>query len=96
MNERGINICLIREGLTLENTLLLSIDTDKEEITPLYEDDEYIFEHITDAKKLDITELQTTYAKMFLLHNLNIIAFNDKYQTQLLYKLDGTTKEYEA
>ena len=94
MSTRPLKICLMREGLTEENSLLLLVDVGKDEVTCLNENEEYIFQHITDKKKSTIAEIQDTYAKMFHLHNLNILGLDADFSTIFLFKIDGTTKEY--
>ena len=94
MNDRSLRLQLIKYGMQENNTFLASLDTSKEEITALREEDEYIFEHITDAKKSTITDIEGTYAKMFLLHGLNLAVFDEDFIVQIYYKLDGTIMSY--
>lgn len=94
MNDKNIHLKLLQYGMTESNTFLALLNTSKDEITPLSEDDEYVFEHITDAKKSTIEDIEGTYAKMFLLHGLNLVVFDENYMIQIYYKLDGTSMAY--
>lgn len=93
---RILKLRLIREGLKKDNSIILLVDTDKDEVSCMDDTEEHIFKHVTGKKKESIDEIQDTYAKMFNLHSLNVLGLDENFETVFLYKLDGTTKEYTA
>lgn len=90
MNEKCFNLCMIREGLDCNNTILLNIyEIDKVNyVSPNEEKDLNKFFHITHQNEIALTSLKETYADIFLLHNINIVSFDGNNETQILYKPD--------
>ncbi len=98
MNTRQLELCLIKNGLKAEDTIVLDVYTTGSvtRVRPLDEtNDLYKFNHITAADFVKIEDFENDYAKMFLWHNTNLVAFNDDNETILLYKTDGTIINYE-
>ena len=87
-----LKIALIREGINLENTIILSFDDIRKEFEPLYESDTAKFLHIANKRILTVQEFKDDYAGIFKFHGLNVIVLDSKGKTQFLYKTDGTIK----
>ena len=96
MNDRTLKVALIREGVALKNTMMLSFDSVREELEPLYESDAAKFLHIANKRTLTLQEFEDDYAEIFNFHGLNVIALDSKGKTQLLNKVDGTVQTSEG
>ena len=96
MNARNQKMCFRREGLKTDNTIIMDVYITGIviRIRPLSDDDLPKFKHITNAAFVEIEDFENDYAKMFAFHNMNIVAFNSRFKTILLYKTDGTIVEY--
>ena len=95
MNTKILNLCLISKSIRCNNSILLNVDTTNNLVTSMRDVDKHLFRHVFHSESGTINDLENVYANIFLLNNLNVVGFDENENIRILYKLDGTTQNYE-